>query len=125
SIEHDGEYRGVFTPAADGAYDVTVDARQGGKLVGTARAVVRAGDPKLEYQDAERHTALLERAASETGGHYYDAGKVSGLAEDVRYTSAGATTRERLDLWDMPVVLFALVILIGSEWGYRRVRGLA
>src|SRR5205085_2231454 len=65
SIEHDGEYRGVFTPASDGAYEVAVDARQGGKLVGSAHAVVQAGDPRLEYQDAERHTALLERAARE------------------------------------------------------------
>jgi hypothetical protein len=125
SIEHDGEYRGSFTPSADGNYEIAMDARQGGRLVGTAHAVVRAGDPRLEFADAERHTALLERVAAETGGHYYDGASAAGLPEDVRYTSAGATTRERLDLWDMPIVLLTLFLLIGAEWGYRRVRGLA
>ena len=28
------------------------------------------------------------------------------------------------DLWDMPVLFLALVLLVGSEWAYRRVRGL-
>ena len=125
SVEHDGEYRGMFTPAADGAYDIMVDARQGARLVGTTHGVLRAGDPRLEFQNAERHTALLERVASETGGKYYDGASASGLPEDVRYTSAGATTRERLDLWDMPAVLIVLLVLVGAEWGYRRVRGLA
>src|SRR4029077_13222522 len=114
-----------FTPPADGAYGVTVDARQGPRLVGTAHATLRAGDPRLEFADAERRTSLLERVASETGGHYYDADHAQGLAEDVRYTSSGATTKERLDLWDMPAMLFALLMLVGSEWGYRRMRGLA
>jgi len=125
SVEHDGEYRGSYTPAADGLHQVTVDARTGGKLVGTAHAWVQAGDPRTEFADAERHTALLRRVAEETGGHFYEPGDAGGLPEDVQYTTSGATTQQRLDLWDMPAVLLGLLLLIGLEWGYRRVRGLA
>lgn len=125
SVEHDGEYRGSYTPTSDGLHRVTVDARAGAKRVGTAQAWVQAGDPRTEFADAERHTALLRRVADETGGHFYEPSAVGGLPEDVQYTSAGATTQQRLDLWDMPAMLLSLLVLLGLEWGYRRRRGLA
>jgi hypothetical protein len=31
---------------------------------------------------------------------------------------------EERDLWDMPAIFLLLLILMGSEWGYRRRRGL-
>ena len=37
----------------------------------------------------------------------------------------GTTIRERRDLWDMPIVFLLLVGIVGSEWGYRKLRGLA
>jgi len=125
SVEHDGEYRGSYTPSRDGLHQITVDARASGKLVATAHAWVQAGDPRTEFADAERHTALLRRVADETGGHFYEPDAAGGLPDDVQYTTAGATTQQRLDLWDMPAVLLMLLALLGSEWGYRRLRGLA
>jgi len=32
---------------------------------------------------------------------------------------------EEKDLWDMPALFILVVLLMGVEWGYRRVRGLA
>ena len=39
-------------------------------------------------------------------------------------TGAGVTLVEEMDLWDMPILLLLLLVLILGEWGYRRVRGL-
>jgi uncharacterized membrane protein len=125
AAERDGEYRGSFAPPSDGLYDVTVEALSGGRSVGSARAWIEAGDPRLEFARAERQTALLRRVAEETGGRYYDLDGAARLVEDAPYTSAGVTVTERLDLWDMPAVLIALVLLLGAEWSYRRMRGLA
>jgi len=50
---------------------------------------------------------------------------VSALPEDVSFTESGATVREERDLWDMPVLLLGLLALIGTEWAWRRSRGLA
>ena len=47
------------------------------------------------------------------------------FAEDVAYTESGVSVREALDLWDMPIVFLVLALLLGSEWGVRRARGLA
>jgi hypothetical protein len=47
------------------------------------------------------------------------------MAEDIMYTGGGDASMERLDLWDMPIVLLLLLGLLIGEWGYRRARRLA
>lgn len=125
SVGDDGRYRAAFTPAAEGVYAVVTDAMKDGTRAGVARSWFRVGDPTSEFERPGRQTALLRRLAEETGGHLYTPATLAGLAEDVRYTTAGAVRHEQLDLWDMPVVLLLLIGLLGAEWGYRRARGLA
>ena len=43
----------------------------------------------------------------------------------MKYTESGVTLREARDLWDMPIVFLLLLTLLGTEWVYRRWRGLA
>jgi hypothetical protein len=33
--------------------------------------------------------------------------------------------QEEKELWDMPIVLITLILLVGLEWAWRRRRGLA
>ena len=68
---------------------------------------------------------LLERLAEETGGQFYTRETVARLPEDMSYTEGGTTVRERRDLWDMPIIFLLLIGVVGSEWGYRKLRGLA
>jgi hypothetical protein len=68
---------------------------------------------------------LLQRIAKETGGKYYPINDLAHLPDDVVLTASGITAHESRDLWDMPIVLLLLIVLLGSEWGYRRWRGLA
>lgn len=121
----DGEYRGVFTPDADGVHAVRVDAElRDGERVGAGAAFVRSGDGSDEFFDAGVRTPFLRRLAAATGGRHYTPATAAALARDVVYTESGNTVVERKELWDMPVVLFALVGLLGGEWAYRRGRGL-
>ena len=68
---------------------------------------------------------LLQRVAEETGGRFYTPETALSLADDIQYVGRGVTVVEEHDLWDMPILLFLLVTLVFSEWGYRRFRGLA
>jgi hypothetical protein len=43
----------------------------------------------------------------------------------VAFTESGATVVEYRDLWNMPVLLLALVGLVSAEWALRKRRGLA
>jgi hypothetical protein len=125
TVSRDGEYRGTFTPAAEGFYQIKVDAKEGGKFLPGGETYVQAAPLSTEYFDAEMHAPLLKRIADETGGRFYTPATVSTLPEDVSYTQSGAAVIEEKDLWDMPVIFLLLVGLVGAEWGYRRKRGLA
>jgi uncharacterized membrane protein len=125
SGERGGEYRGTFVTAEPGAYEVTVDATRGDKRAGSAVAFVRAAPADSEYFDPTMHAAPLRRIAEETGGRFYTSDKISGLAEDVRHSGRGVTSVEERPIWNMPIVLIALLGLVCAEWGYRRAVGLA
>jgi len=84
---------------------------------------VSAGD--AEYFDAAMRAPLLKRIAEETGGRFFTPANAASLPEAVSYTGRGVTVVEERELWDMPALLMALIALVGAEWGYRRVRGLA
>jgi hypothetical protein len=125
AVDRDGEYRASFTAAADGLYDVAVEATRGKDAPQRARAFVRAAPDDREYFDAAMRPSLLARVAEDTGGRFYTPATVSTLPEDITYLGRGVTVVQEKDLWDMPVVLLMVVGLVGGEWALRRRWGLA
>jgi hypothetical protein len=125
AVDRDGEYRATFTPDAPGIYTVRVDATSRDGTVASDSTFVRVADLNAEYVDAEMRASLLQRVARETGGRFYAPETVSTLAADVAMSKRGVTVANEMDLWDMPVNLLLLVLLLSAEWGYRKLRGLA
>jgi uncharacterized membrane protein len=129
TISRDGEYKASFVPDEQGVYDVKVDAARTtagqSKTVGSNNVHVRVSAGDAEYFDAAMRGSLLRRIADDTGGRFFTPANVAALPEAVTYTGRGVTVVEERDLWDMPIVLFALLGLLAAEWGFRRVRGLA
>lgn len=124
SVEKDGEYRASLATKKGGLYRIDVEARQRGESLGTQSAYVRSAELATEYFDAEMQASLMKRIAEETGGRFYTPETVGSLPEDVRYTKSGTTVLEEKDLWDMPAIFLLVLILVATEWGYRRARGL-
>ena len=129
TISRDGEYKASFVPDETGVYDIKVDAARStageSKTLGSDNVHVRASAGDAEYFDAAMRGSLLRRIAEETGGRFFTPANAATLPEAVTYTGRGVTVVEERDLWDMPIVLMALLALLGAEWGFRRVRGLA
>ena len=67
-----------------------------------------------------QNSALLNRIAEVTGGRYWTANQVNGIAEHLRYSSSGVRTISHLPLWDMPLLFIFLLMLKISEWLLRR-----
>jgi uncharacterized membrane protein len=128
TVTRDGEYRGSFVPDEPGVYDIKVDATRASgdqKSLGNAEVHVRASAGDAEYFDAAMRGSLLRRIAEDTGGRFFTPSNSNLLPEAVTYTGRGVTVVEERDLWDMPILLFLLLALLGAEWGFRRVRGFA
>jgi hypothetical protein len=124
-VERDGDYRGTFVPDEPGLYAVRVAATRGGKDVGSDVIHVRASAGDSEYFDAAMRQPLLERVAEETGGRFFTEANAETLPEAINFSGRGVTVVEERELWDMPIILLALILLIGAEWAFRRTRGLA
>ena len=125
TVERDGEYAFSFNPTELGEYEVEVSAQRDGEALGTARTYLVAARSDEEYFAAGQDAAALRDIAEETGGRHYTAQTLSTLPEDIELSGAGVTLVDRLDLWDMPVLFFLVLALMGFEWGWRRRRGLA
>jgi hypothetical protein len=125
AVDRDGEYRATFTPDEPGLYVVRVEARRKDGGVAGDSAFVRVAELNGEFVDAEMRASLLKRIADETGGRFYTPSGIGTLPADLAMSKRGVTVVNEMDLWDMPIVFLLLVALVGSEWGYRKLRGLA
>jgi uncharacterized membrane protein len=123
--ERDGLYRGTFVSTEAGTYEVAVDSSKGSAILGSGVTYVRAGPSDAEYFDPTMHEGPLRRIAEETSGRFYTPESAAGLAEDVRYAGRGVTSVEERELWNMPIILIALMGFVCAEWGYRRAVGLS
>lgn len=124
TVEEDGEYVVEFRPGEMGDYEITLEASRDGSELGRDASVLHVARSDDEYFASARRTSLLERVADETGGRFYTADDVTTLPEDISISGAGVTLTEEHDLWDMPVIFLVMMLLMGGEWGFRRVRGL-
>ena len=125
TVERDGEFAAELVPEEEGDYEVEIQATKDGRTLGTDVAHVKVAPSDEEFFGAGRRTQLLQRIATETGGRFYTPETVGTLADDISVTGAGVTLVEERDLWDMPVLFLAMLLLMGAEWAYRRRRGLA
>ena len=124
TVDEDGVYDAAFVPSEPGLYEIRVEATRAADSLGTGSTFVYVTESDEEYFDAGMRRTTLERIADETGGRFYTPETVSNLPEDISLTGAGVTLTEERDLWDMPFLLLLLLSLVGSEWLYRRARGL-
>jgi hypothetical protein len=125
TVEHDGEYGGVINPDEPGLYEIKVTATRDGKDIGTSVMHIRVSAGDGEYFDAAMRAPLLNRIAEETGGRFFTPANAASLPEAISYSGRGVTVVEERELWDMPALLILLLAFIGTEWAYRRSRGLA
>jgi uncharacterized membrane protein len=125
TVSRDGEYHGSFVPDEEGLYTVKMTAAKDQKELGSDVVHVRAAPGDAEYFDATMRAPLMKRIAEETGGRFFSPENARSLADAISYGGRGVTVIEERDLWDMPIVLLLLIALTGTEWAFRRARGLA
>jgi hypothetical protein len=115
-----GIYSSEYTTPKAGTYLVEMMAKRGTEEIGRDVLTFRREDGEAEHFRVEQNRELLEKLSSETGGRYYTPDSAKKLGTDINYSEAGITVRETRDLWDMPIVFLALLLLRSSEWLLRR-----
>lgn len=128
-IDRDGVYRTSFEVQSEGVFDLLVDvASAAGEAdrSDTERMTAFVVTPSLrEFTSAGRDTALLERIAEVSAGRYYNVEQTSSLVNDITYTPNAYSVEVQEDLWDTPLLLLLLILLLCADWIARRFKGLS
>jgi hypothetical protein len=115
-----GIYSTDWSAQKAGSYIAEITAKRGAKALGSDVLTFRRENGVAENFHREQNRELLQKLAEETGGRYYRPTDVGRLPQEISYSEAGITAHETKDLWDMPAVFLAILILKGTEWLLRR-----
>jgi uncharacterized membrane protein len=115
-----GRYRADWTAPAVGMYVADLTASQGTLSAGHDAIAFERQDGIAENFHTGQNVALLKSLAADTGGRYWTADNLDGLARAIPFSTAGVSVQKFQDLWNMPAVFLLLIALRMSEWLLRR-----
>ena len=115
-----GVYQAYWHAEKPGSYVTEFVATRGDEEIGRDLLTFHRENGVAENFKTGLNRNLLEKLAAQTGGSYWRPDALSRLNEEISYSEAGITVREAKELWNMPVVLLALLALRAAEWILRR-----
>jgi uncharacterized membrane protein len=121
-----GVFETTFVPRQTGGYraDATV-VDSNGQMLGHSTAGWASEPLADEFRSLQPNRALLENLARQTGGQLITPEKLSSFVGSLKTKRAPIQETVSTPIWDKPLVfLFALACFV-TEWGLRRMRGLA
>jgi uncharacterized membrane protein len=119
-----GSFQAEWDAAKPGSYLTEIVARRGDQPIGRDVLTFQRMDGVAENFHTGQNRELLNRLASQTGGKYWRPQDLSDLPDEIAFSEAGVTTRDTRELWNMPIFLFAIVLLRSTEWLLRRKWGI-
>jgi uncharacterized membrane protein len=126
SGSQDGVYQTQLSAAArEGTYQIQVDATQGSLNLGSYKAAFQVKDRPVEFYDAALDSGNLQSIADQTGGRYYPLDRLGDVPEDAQYVDSETSFVEPKELWDVPILFMLLCASFGTEWFWRKRKGLA
>ena len=119
----DGSYSGVLEPLPPGRYRIDAQARSPqGAHRANAEFVVDTWTPEALAVLPDRPT--LQGLAAATGGVLADADNADEIQAGLDAAISRPVRWHERRLWEEPLLYVALLGLLGSEWWFRRRRGL-
>jgi len=123
-----GRYLAAFEGLGTGTYAYSAKATADGVELGRDRGSFSVGELTVEFQDVRLQASLLEQLAERSGGKFFRAGKLGGLARTIAdhptFQSSTRVQAQALELWNAPWTLVLLVVLLAAEWVLRKRSGM-
>ncbi len=125
AIEEEGIYTGAFNVGSEGIHQIEVAATLPSGETLQASTAFLAAESNVEYIDAGMDAVLLQKMADAGGGQFYPEKNANRLVNDLKRRQKPATVEIQQDIWDMPLLLLALLALLTLEWWIRRRKGMS
>jgi hypothetical protein len=119
-----GRHAASFVPEEPGLYRMSVEAKRGDTVIGSAVQSVLAGGTDPEFVDPRLNETVLRTLAEASGGRYLDASRAGRVSEALRERRTQARPGDVRDLWHNAWSFLLIVALLSTEWALRRRWGL-
>jgi hypothetical protein len=123
-----GRYRAVFEGLTEGTYAFSGTAASGGVELGADQGSFSVGELTVEFQDVRLNAKLLQEVADRSGGQFFRAPEIDGLARAIashpRFQVSQSERATTVELWNAPWLLGILILLLATEWTLRKRSGM-
>lgn len=117
-------YTAQFELLQKGTYRIQAIGRRGNLVLGEDQIDIYAHPQLAELEAPQLNETLLKQLTEETGGIYVAIGDAKSLPENVAKVQHPVFVDAERELWAHPLVLIAVVGLLGTEWFLRKRIGL-
>jgi hypothetical protein len=121
--ETPGSYQAHLRLTDKGTYELRAEATSRGIRLGSDVLRFIAETPRLEFERPARNDAVLSGLAERSGGRFLPANEAEKALPLLKESDQTRTIRVRRAVWDNPLVLVAVLILLGVEWALRKKAG--
>ena len=120
----DSHFTAQFVLLQKGKYRIRATGRSGPLKLGEDQIDVYAQPQLAELENPQRNEDLLKQLAGQTGGAYFTMADAASVPENIANVQNPIFVDAERELWAHPLVLIAVVGLLGTEWFLRKRVGL-
>ena len=117
-------YTAQFALLQKGNYRIRATGRSGNLTLGEDRTDVYVHPQLAELETPQLNENLLKQLASQTGGAYFTIADAKLVPENIADVQNPIFVDAERELWAHPLILIAVVGLLGTEWFLRKRIGL-
>ena len=117
-------YTTQFELLQKGTYRIKAVGRSGNLTLGEDQIDIYAHPQLAELEAPQLNETLLKQLAEQTGGAYFTIADAESLPESVAKVQNPVFVDAERELWAHPLILIAVVGLLGTEWFLRKRIGL-
>ena len=120
----DSHFTAQFVLLQKGKYRIRATGKSGALKLGEDQIDVYAHPQLAELENPQLNEALLKQLAAQTGGAYFRMADAESVPENISNVQNPIFVDAERELWAHPLVLIAVVGLLGTEWFLRKRVGL-
>ncbi len=120
----DGKYNLTVHPEQPGDYIVSAIAQEGSRKLGETDVLFSIGEYSKELTDLRIQEALLRSISESSGGKYISPDSLSDLTWAIGGEAKAISESKEIEVWNDPLTLIAIVLLLSAEWFVRKRKGM-
>jgi hypothetical protein len=123
-----GRYYAQVAGLAEGDYYYSGNAMLNKNKLGSDGGRFSVGDVALEYLNLKMNAPLLRSIAERSGGKFYTPAEAGSFLKDLEtkpsFKERPVVAKNELNLWNLPYLLAAAILLFVIEWFMRKRAGM-